>query len=118
MCETTKTERVREFCAMARLSAPNTDASLAAQRFFKHHLMQVQDANTLRPFPAIPAAQRAQLQMSFVTAVQNVSRVLTGTEHQTDVSVTRLIAEIPLLETGIRHTIHKVGLEMGMTAAR
>lgn len=119
MCDRPQISPYFEFTRLTEGAVPNSDQSLFAQRYFKTRYMGLDeqaDRSVLGTFPAIPSAERGRLQQAFYDGLSRLYADVTGMHKLSgSESVTSLMESLP---SGMHHTVHKVGLEFGMTKPR
>lgn len=109
--------RIETFVRATANAVPNSEASRAAQSLFKQAYMGLtpQDhGHLLRPFPPIKVDERPFLQAAFLKGLQELI-VETGNTPEPNADTPTLIRSLP---EKMRHTVHKVGLECGMSQPR
>lgn len=119
MCDRPQISPFYEFTRLTEGAVPNSDQSLFAQRFFKTRYMGLDeqaDRAALSVFPSVPANDRGRLQQAFYDGLARLYSDVTGMHKLSgDEGVSKLMEPLP---SEMRHTVHKVGLEFGMTAPR
>lgn len=108
--------RIRAFERATQDAVPNSEESRAAQRFFKENYMGLTEgdhSHLLGVFPNISETERPMLQQAFREGLQALAEEIGTTAEATDTKA--LIASLP---ARMGHTVHKVGLECGMSAPR
>lgn len=114
--QTETTLRIREFERVTQNAVPNSEESRAAQRFFKQNYMGLTEqdhGHLLGTFPNVPTPERPFLQNAFVQGLQALTLEAGNTPQTPDVRT--MIDNLP---QQMRHTVHKVGLECGMSQPR
>lgn len=103
MIEQTKFSRIREFLDMAA-GAKNDHAKIESQQYFLQNLLG-------------PAETREAKQSAFLVAASSVATAFDQASIQTTETYDSIMARIPEKECGVRHTLRKVALNLGVIDA-
>jgi hypothetical protein len=119
MCDRQQISPFYEFMRLTEGAVPNSDQSRFAQRFFKTRYMGLDeqgDRSALHTFPVVPATERGRLQQAFYDGLARLHADVVGLHKLSGSESVKSLME-PLSDE-MRHTVHKVGLELGMTSPR
>lgn len=118
MSEMTQAERLGAFFELAAAATPNSDQTLAAQRYFKQEIMGIGNSKA-----SDAHLQDKGLEGSFLQALSRVVNFRTGDTQQMQISETyegmmsRLPAEDQNTYRGVGHVLDKLALQCGARQA-